>query len=62
MTLQIERMSNNGSPQWIKEEEGPQRQKKRNGRRGVNMPSVVIAWRSVHKHSKTANGMIKDTD
>jgi len=33
LTLQIGRMSNDGFPQWIKEEERPQRQKKRKGRR-----------------------------
>ena len=33
LTLQIGRIRNNGLSQWIKEEEGPQRQKKRKGKR-----------------------------
>ena len=55
MTLQIGRMSNDGLPQWIKEEERPQRQKKR----GVNMPGVCpnMAW-----CSQTTSEMIEDTD
>ena len=63
LTLQIGRISNNGLSQWIKEEEGPQRQKKRKGKRKEVWicPVYVIIWCGV-QDGITTNEMIKDKD